>query len=56
MLLENPLLLIGAQQTNVLISPLNDQLGYLVHRGNVINSNVHIKRIGAHRTHFHHWN
>ena len=54
MLLENPLLLIGAQQSDVLIAALNHQFGEFVHRRDVVDSNIHIQRIGAHRPHFHH--
>ena len=56
MLLENPLLLVGAQQANVLIAALNDHLRELKHGRHVINPDVHINRIGAHGAHLHHRN
>lgn len=56
MLLKNPLFLIGAQQTDILIAAVNEHLRQLEHRRYVINADIHVDRIGAHRSHFHHRN
>ncbi len=56
MLLENPLLLVGAQQADILIATLNHHFCQLKHGGDVIDADIHINRIGAHRPHLHHRN
>ncbi|SAJ31143.1 Uncharacterised protein [Enterobacter cloacae] len=54
MLLKNPLLLVSAQQADILVATLNHHLGKFIHGGDVINPDIHINRIGTHCTHFHH--
>ena len=56
MLLENPLLLVGAQQANILVAALNHHFRELIHGRYVINPDIHINRVGAHGAHLHHWN
>ena len=56
MLLKNPLFLIGAQQTDILIAAVDKHLRQLEHRRYVINANIHVDRIGAHCAHLHHRN
>ncbi|SAG88541.1 Uncharacterised protein [Enterobacter cloacae] len=54
MLLKNPLLLVSAQQADILVAALNHHFGKFIHGGDVINPDIHINRIGTHCTHFHH--
>jgi hypothetical protein len=40
-LLENPLLLVGTQQANILIATLDHHLSEFIHRRDVINPDIH---------------